>query len=91
MNAEDTETTRTSRARQSGLSSQTGQACDPQSLRQKLDLEPGVTSWRLPAATPGCGHRLGGLPCVNAQPHDGNGRGCVHHSGSAVPGRHQDD
>lgn len=26
-----------------------------------------------------CTHDLGGLPCVNREPHAGNGRGCVHH------------
>jgi hypothetical protein len=36
----------------------------------------------------GCGHTLGGLPCVNQAPHAGRGRGCVHHSESGVPDRH---
>jgi hypothetical protein len=35
-----------------------------------------------------CTHDLGGLPCVNREPHTGNGRGCVHHSESGVPDRH---
>jgi hypothetical protein len=35
-----------------------------------------------------CTHDLGGLPCVNRAPHTGNGRGCVHHSTSGVPDRH---
>jgi hypothetical protein len=26
-----------------------------------------------------CSHYLGTLPCLNAQPHEGHGRGCVHH------------
>lgn len=29
-----------------------------------------------------CLHKLGSLPCVNRQPHAGNGRGCVHYSTS---------
>ena len=29
-----------------------------------------------------CSHRLGSLPCMNHKPHEGNGRGCVHHSTS---------
>ena len=37
---------------------------------------------------PGCERRLGGLPCVNTQPHPGGGRGCVHHAESGVPDRH---
>lgn len=36
----------------------------------------------------GCSHELGGLPCVNPAPHPGQGRGCVHHSTSGVPARH---
>jgi len=36
----------------------------------------------------GCAHELGGLPCVNPDPHSGRGRGCVHHSTSGVPDRH---
>jgi hypothetical protein len=40
------------------------------------------------SAGPGCGHTLGGLPCVNQAPHAGRGRGCVHHSESGVPDRH---
>jgi hypothetical protein len=40
------------------------------------------------SAGPGCGHTLGGLPCVNQAPHAGHGRGCVHHSESGVPDRH---
>ena len=36
----------------------------------------------------GCTHRLSGLPCVNPAPHRGDGRGCVHHSTSGVPDRH---
>jgi hypothetical protein len=39
-------------------------------------------------AGPGCGHTLGGLPCVNHAAHAGHGRGCVHHSESGVPDRH---
>jgi hypothetical protein len=35
-----------------------------------------------------CTHNLGGLPCVNPTPHPGDGRGCVHHSESGVPDRH---
>lgn len=35
-----------------------------------------------------CPHKLGTLPCVNHRPHDGDGRGCVHHSTSGYP---QDD
>ena len=27
-----------------------------------------------------CSHKLGSLPCMNHKPHEGNGRGCVHHS-----------
>jgi len=38
--------------------------------------------------SPGCGHTLGGLPCLNRAPHAGRGRGCVHHSESGVPDRH---
>lgn len=29
-----------------------------------------------------CSHKLGSLPCLNHEPHDGDGRGCVHHSTS---------
>lgn len=29
-----------------------------------------------------CSHTLGPLPCMNHKPHEGNGRGCVHHSSS---------
>jgi hypothetical protein len=35
-----------------------------------------------------CTRELGGLPCLNRSPHAGGGRGCVHHSGSGVPDRH---
>jgi hypothetical protein len=35
-----------------------------------------------------CTHELGGLRCVNPTPHPGDGRGCVHHSESGVPDRH---
>ncbi len=35
-----------------------------------------------------CRHELSGLPCVNARPHAGDGRGCVHLSTSGVPDRH---
>ena len=35
----------------------------------------------------GCSHKLGSLPCMNHKPHEGNGRGCVHHSTSGF----QDD
>lgn len=28
-------------------------------------------------------------PCKNTQPHTGDGRGCVHHSTSGVPDRHE--
>ena len=45
----------------------------------------GATCRRLHA---GCSHELGGLPCVNRAPHAGMGRGCVHHSESGVPDRH---
>lgn len=38
-----------------------------------------------------CTHELGGLPCVNRAPHAGRGHGCVHHSESGVPDRHDDD
>ncbi|UUW88603.1 hypothetical protein [Pimelobacter simplex] len=34
-----------------------------------------------------CSHKLGSLPCMNHKPHQGNGRGCVHHSTSGF----QDD
>ena len=34
-----------------------------------------------------CSHKLGSLPCMNHKPHEGNGRGCVHHSTSGF----QDD
>ena len=44
------------------------------------------TPTRQPSA--GCTHRLSGLPCVNPAPHPGGGRGCVHHSTSGVPDRH---
>lgn len=27
-----------------------------------------------------CPHTLSGLPCMNHQPHTGDGRGCVHYS-----------
>jgi tetrahydromethanopterin S-methyltransferase subunit A len=39
-----------------------------------------------------CRHRLSGLPCVNREPHTGNGRGCVHvsASGSHVDDRHRE-
>lgn len=26
-----------------------------------------------------CSHKLGSLPCMNHKPHEGDGRGCVHH------------
>ena len=29
-----------------------------------------------------CCHTLGSLPCMNHQPHEGDGRGCVHLSTS---------
>lgn len=29
-----------------------------------------------------CSHKLGSYPCVNHEPHQGNGRGCVHYSTS---------
>ncbi|CAI9418312.1 hypothetical protein [Nocardioides sp. T2.26MG-1] len=29
-----------------------------------------------------CSHKLGSLPCMNHKPHEGDGRGCVHHSTS---------
>ncbi len=45
----------------------------------------GATRRRLRAV---CSHELGGLPCVNRAPHGGTGRGCVHHSESGVPDRH---
>jgi hypothetical protein len=35
-----------------------------------------------------CTRDLGGLPCVNRSPRPGGGRGCVHHSDSGVPDRH---
>lgn len=35
-----------------------------------------------------CSHTLSGLPCMNHQPHAGDGRGCVHYSTSGVPDRH---
>jgi hypothetical protein len=34
-----------------------------------------------------CAHKLGSLPCMNHKPHEGDGRGCVHHSTSGF----QDD
>ena len=34
-----------------------------------------------------CSHKLGSLPCMNHKPHEGDGRGCVHHSTSGF----QDD
>lgn len=36
----------------------------------------------------GCTYELSGLPCLNPAPHPGGGRGCVHHSTSGVPDRH---
>jgi hypothetical protein len=33
----------------------------------------------------GCSHRLGSLPCMNHKPHEGDGRGCIHHSSSGFP------
>lgn len=35
-----------------------------------------------------CSHTLSGLPCMNHQPHAGDGCGCVHYSTSGVPDRH---
>ncbi|MDE0778015.1 MAG: hypothetical protein OSB43_17190 [Nocardioides sp.] len=35
-----------------------------------------------------CSYNLSGLPCMNHQPHAGDGRGCVHYSTSGVPDRH---
>ena len=29
-----------------------------------------------------CSHTVGLLPCMNYKPHEGTGRGCVHHSTS---------
>lgn len=29
-----------------------------------------------------CSHKLGSRPCINHEPHQGDGRGCVHHSTS---------
>jgi hypothetical protein len=39
-----------------------------------------------------CAHLLGVMPCINDQPHEGNGRGCVHESatGSWVPDHHDE-
>lgn len=37
-----------------------------------------------------CTHELGTLPCVNPNPHPGDGRGCIHVSTSAVDDRHTD-
>jgi len=34
-----------------------------------------------------CSHKLGSLPCMSHKPHEGDGRGCVHHSTSGF----QDD
>jgi hypothetical protein len=34
-----------------------------------------------------CSHKLGSLPCTNHEPHEGDGRGCVHYSTSGF----QDD
>jgi hypothetical protein len=61
-------------------------------------LEPAICEVHTPAqaavglgpqpAAVGCGHYLGPLPCVNPAGHDGGGRGCVHHSESGVPDRH---
>lgn len=45
-----------------------------------------IDSYRSPAAV--CSHQLGGLPCVNQHSHPGGGRGCIHHSTSGVPDRH---
>ena len=46
---------------------------------------------RIPAHTTvrwvDCPHKLGSMPCMNHKPHEGNGRGCVHHSTSGF----QDD
>jgi hypothetical protein len=39
-----------------------------------------------------CGHLLGDLVCTNTEPHEGNGRGCVHITGSGVASaKHEDD
>jgi len=35
-----------------------------------------------------CPHMLGALPCDNAEPHEGEGRGCTHTDGSFVRDRH---
>lgn len=37
-----------------------------------------------------CLHLLGSLPCINALPHPGHGRGCVHDAGNVPDGRHDD-
>jgi hypothetical protein len=36
-----------------------------------------------------CDHKLGSLSCINPEPHIGDGRGCVHDTGTYIP--HQDD
>lgn len=45
-------------------------------------------SERRPTTWTECSHTLSGLPCMNHQPHAGEGRGCVHYSTSGVPDRH---
>ena len=55
---------------------------------EPADVRPTAAPTPAPAGAPGgasCAHDLGGLPCVNAQPHPGRGRGCVHHSASGFP------
>ena len=52
---------------------------------EPLVVAAGASRQRLTAV---CSHELGGLPCVNRAPHTGKGRGCVHHSESGVPDRH---
>ena len=60
-------------------------ASEPAAADPRLVAAAGATRRRLYAA---CTHDLGGLPCVNRSPHAGGGRGCVHHSESGVPDRH---
>lgn len=52
---------------------------------EPLIVAAGVTRQRL---HPMCSHELGGLPCVNRAPHTGKGHGCVHHSETGIPDRH---
>jgi len=60
-------------------------APDHELVAAEPSVAAGATRRRLYAV---CTHDLGGLACVNREPHAGNGRGCVHHSESGVPDRH---